>query len=251
MFNQQSSGNGLEVYFAGLVIDGKTEDLSSGRDWEGKGNQIEFTERVVRPFHDFGFTPTGHVTGKPGEIGGIIWRDEKPAYYAAKVGPLSLDNELFASGRLIFAAAGSDSAAYLGWFDSQSKTNQRNAESKTPSKNFLGFLLEGPSRVGHYFRPAYRSSSGKGATLKSGPIIRPDGKPHDFCFHSLPDKPGGSSITINLDGQTETMQLSPEDRKAGATFDRFGLFNAQEGGLFVELYLDDLSYTTTASSPAK
>ncbi len=50
---------------------------------------------------------------------------------------------------------------------------------------------------------------------------------------------------MKLDGKTEMMQLRPEDRKTGATFDRFGLFNFQEGGLFVEICLDDLKYTTS------
>jgi hypothetical protein len=40
-----------------------------------------------------------------------------------------------------------------------------------------------------------------------------------------------------------TLDLAPGDRKAGATFDRFGLFDVQTGGHYVELYLDDLKYT--------
>jgi hypothetical protein len=122
MFNQQSSGHGMEVYFGDLMLDGNSEIASS--HWESKGSNAEFPERFVRPFHDFGFSPTAHATGKPGELGGIIWRDEKPACYGDKVGPLSLKGELFASGKFVFAAAGSDSAAYLGWYDSASKTNQ-------------------------------------------------------------------------------------------------------------------------------
>jgi hypothetical protein len=37
----------------------------------------------------------------------------------------------------------------------------------------------------------------------------------------------------------------------GATFDRFGLFNVPEGGLFVEIYLDDLNYTASRASTTK
>ena len=39
------------------------------------------------------------------------------------------------------------------------------------------------------------------------------------------------------------MDLRADDRKRGATFDRFGLFNSQSGGAFVELYVDDRTYT--------
>jgi flavin-dependent dehydrogenase len=48
--------------------------------------------RVVRSLHDLGFRPTAHAGGRSGEMGGGILRDETPAYYADRVGPLSLDD---------------------------------------------------------------------------------------------------------------------------------------------------------------
>jgi hypothetical protein len=241
IFNQQSSGNGLEVYFSDLVIDGKPETAFDS--WQGKGNKAEFPERVVRPFHDFGFSQTGHAASKPGELGGIIWRDEKPACYGDKVGPLSLHDELFVSGRFVFAAAGSDSAAYIGWYDSNSKTNQPYSRGKDSAKNFLGICLEGPSRIGHYFRPAYRDAAGDGRTRETGPIIRPDGKPHDFSLHYLPSTDGAGEIRMTLDKESVTLTVLRTHIENGSTFDRFGLFNVQEGGIYVEIYLDDLQYT--------
>jgi len=50
---------------------------------------------VRRPLQDFGFTPTNIAGGKsPGELGGVIWRDYPAAWYADRVGRLSLDEEL-------------------------------------------------------------------------------------------------------------------------------------------------------------
>jgi hypothetical protein len=56
---------------------------------------------------------------------------------------------------------------------------------------------------------------------------------------------------VTLDDEKVTLDLRPEDRKRGATFDRFGLFNVQEGGHYVEIFLDDLSYTSAATTAAK
>jgi hypothetical protein len=49
--------------------------------------------------------------------------------------------------------------------------------------------------------------------------------------------------TLTLDGRSFTLDLTPEQRKAGATFDRFGLRNVRGGGKSVEIYFDDLTYT--------
>ena len=39
------------------------------------------------------------------------------------------------------------------------------------------------------------------------------------------------------------MDLTPGHKTIGGTFDRFGIFNLQSGGHYVELYLDDVSYS--------
>lgn len=51
----------------------------------------------------------------------------------------------------------------------------------------------------------------------------------------------------DIDGKTQALDLKPDDRKTGATFDRFGFFDMQSGGHNVYLYADDLSYTKTSS----
>src|SRR5205807_9179586 len=134
---------------------------------------------------DFGFSAdTSHAGGKgnkPGELGGLIWRGGGPAWYADRVGPLSLaKDELFASGTVAFTGAGSDSGVYLGWFDSASRKalpakKPKTESEQSPQKNLLGIFIEGPSRIGHYFRPAYRTPGREGVTAKAGPVIRPDG----------------------------------------------------------------------------
>jgi hypothetical protein len=242
VFNHQTTGDGMEVCFSEVSLQGKP--LAQDARWDGKGNHAEYQERVLRPLHDFGYFAPDSTNGQPGRLGGVIWRDERPAYYADKVGRLTLDDELFASGKLRFTNAGSDSGVYLGWFDSASKTNKAIAESKQAQQNLLAVLIEGPSRIGHYFRPAFRDREGNGSAPKTGPIIRPNGSGHSWSMHYQPRAAGGrGQITVMLDNQQQTLDLKSEHRKAGAVFDRFGLFNHQEGGQYVEVWLDDLTYT--------
>ena len=150
-------------------------------------------------------------------------------------------------GKISFNGAGSDSGVYLGWFDSRSKTNKIVSDHEQPQRNILAILIEGPSRIGHYFRPQYRTATGDGELKQGGPIIRPDGRVHQWSIKYSPRAADGlGAIEVQLDGKLETLALKPEHRKQGASFDRFGFFNLQVGGHFVDISLDDLSYADKA-----
>jgi hypothetical protein len=246
IWNAQTTGGGMELYFDDVEVDGVKLDFTSDPKWEGRGNDVEFPDRVMRPFQDFGFTPTNKAGGKAaGEIGGVIWRDDAPAYYADKVGPLTLDDELSASGTIAFRGQGSDSAVWIGWFDSESKRSRTKTEAQQPPTDFLGILLEGPSRIGHYFRQGYRDAKGEGVIAETGPVLHPDGKAHRWTLRYDPDGADSKGqIHLTLDDEKLTIDLRPDARHRGATFDRFGFFNVQEGGHYVEVYVDDLEYTT-------
>lgn len=41
--------------------------------------------------------------------------------------------------------------------------------------NSLAVLVEGPSRIGHYFRPVYGTSDDLLKVMDRGPVIRPGG----------------------------------------------------------------------------
>ena len=244
ILNQQVSGDGMEVYFDDLTIDGEAVALDEDPAWDAHGNRVEFEDRLIRPLHDFGFRKTNLAGGQAGEVGGIIWRDEKSAYYAAPTGPLSLDRRLRASGKLAFSGAGSDSGVYLGWFDADAKRTQPGPETRHPPRSILAILIEGPSRIGHYFRPAYRTGGGEGITREDGPIIQPDGRPHDWTLEYLPEEAGGRGrITFSLDGDARSLDLEAGHREHGAVFNHFGIFNLQSGGHHVILHIDDVAYT--------
>ena len=247
IWNVQTPGDELDVYLDDLVVDGRSYSFDADPGWEGSGNAAEFAERVIRPYHDFGFSPTRHCGSAGGEIGGIVFRDERPAYYGAPTGSLTLDDELVASGKLVLAKAGSDSGAYIGWFDSATKRANETPEHVRRQSNVLGIVLEGPSRVGHYFRPGYSNRAGVGMTADGSegwPVVRPDGQQHSWRLHYRPDAAEGrGQIELSLDGISRTLDLAPTHRAGGARFDRFGIFNLQSGGHHVELYLDDVSFS--------
>ena len=243
IFNQQLTGDGMEAYFSDLVVDGETIDLSKDPGWIGVGNKTEYADRKRRPFQDFGWSEASRDNEKSGEIGGMIWRDVKPSYYAAKTEPLSLDDELFASGTITFRGAGSDSGAYFGWFDAETKKDPA-VKELDPAKNILAIFVEGPSRIGHYFRPEVHAANGEGVSAEAGPIIRPDGRVHRWELRYSPSGASGiGEVTVKFDDRVQSIALKPEHRKLGAKFDRFGIFNCQTGGHYVDIALDDLRFT--------
>lgn len=244
IWTQEATGDSMELWLDDLVVNGTEYTFDTDPQWEGTGNRAEFTERVVRPHHDYGYIAPTDSDTHAGSIGGTIWRDEQPSYYADRVGPLSLEDELYAEGTIRFDASGPDSAVYLGWFDSDTKQNKLQPEYETRQRNYLGILLEGPSRVGHYFRPGYSTQTGAGSNAESGPLLAPDKTEHKWTLRYDPTAADGQGeITVTLDDQQVTLPLAAGDRAAGAQFDRFGLFNMQSGGWHVQVYLNNLRYT--------
>jgi len=246
IWNQNSSGGRMQVFFDDLTVNGLPFTFDQDPQWEGENNRATYRDLFIRPFHNFGYSKTAHINAQTGEIGGVMWRDEKPAFYADRVGPFTMDDSLHASGKFAFHKAGADSALYIGWFNARAKRSKNTPENEQHQTNYLGILLEGPSRVGHYFRPGYRTRSGQGRHLDQGPVLLPNGVVHNWSIDYDPNKAGGrGQITVRVDGNVQTMDLQEGTRAEGATFDRFGLFNMQTGGWHVLGYFDDLTYSAT------
>ena len=245
LYNHQTSGKGMDVFFGDLTLDGAKIELSADPKWEAHDNNGTLPNRFKRPMHDFGFSPTKHCGQKEaGEIGGVVWRDIAPAYYAMPVGPLTLEHPLEASGRIVMKSAASDSGATFGWFDSKSLVEPEKGQYKPANR--LSLMIEGPSRIGHYFRPEYATATGQRVIKAEGPRIEPGDKPRTWTIKYDPKGANGvGRITFRLDDTEQTMDLKPEHRKAGATFDHFGIFLREpHDGNYVELYLADLKFTT-------
>ena len=242
MVNMQIAGKGMNVYLDDLSIDGKSDDFTDDPGWEENGNRVTFDDSEIRPYHNFGWSETNHAGGTLGEIGGLIWRaderkPEQAGYYADQIGHLTMDNTLEASGKIAMLRASADSAVLIGWFNSETYIG-------APPSNFVGIMVEGPSRIGHYFRPVYANAKGQHEIMKTGPVIKPSRTSHQWRLAYAPDANNGhGQMIVTFNDETVSLNLKPDVRTGGAVFDRFGMLSFQRGGHFVDIYFDDISYT--------
>ena len=129
---------------------------------KGVANHRRYETTNVRPRFDFGFSPTQFARGAAsGELGGLIFRGDirypdRMACYGDRVGPLTLDRPLRASGRIALRRAVSDSTTLLGFYHSRSSLAVNPSQASALPEHFLGLAIEGPSREGLFVYPVYR-----------------------------------------------------------------------------------------------
>ena len=258
LLSGMKEGNQVQIYFDDLQYDGKTERFSSDPKWDGVGNHTQFEEELPTGYHDFGFSPkTNHAGGNLGEMGGIFWRLNKAyGYYADKIGPLTLEHPLEASGKVVLQLGTPDSEMAFGWFNSAQKEvpvhmkDGRESEGHLDkTDNFVGVYLAGPSRLGRCLLPAVITGKGSKVIFNSvdqAPRPTPK-KVYDWSMKYDPSAADGAgALTVTLGGSTATLTLEPGIKSEGAIFDRFGFFPCGGGGM-VQIYFDDLRYTSASS----
>ena len=239
IINPQAAGSWLTAWFDDLVLDGQAVSFDRDPQWLGQGNRDKHDDYGIEGAHQFGYSDTALAGGKRGEIGGLLYSSATtPGYYGDKTGRLTLDQRLTASGKVALTQYGSDGGLYLGWFDSKKRGH--------PPANTLGIEITGTTSTGPRFRGFAASSDPKAAHRQrdTATLIAPDGASHAWKIDYQPDAEGGRGrLSVWLDGHEDTFVLPPELRKAGAAFDRFGLFVHEGGGRSSRIYLDDLTYT--------
>ncbi|HSU52869.1 MAG TPA: hypothetical protein VLT36_02275 [Candidatus Dormibacteraeota bacterium] len=240
LMNMMKAGGTMRIYFSELSINQQKVGLATEPGWVGSGNRDSYEEHDQAGAHDFGFSPTtSFAGGTPGEIGGKFWRSGSYGYYAGRIGALALTDHLEASSRVVLLVGAPDSDMYFGWFNSGS-TNQ----SPVLNGNFLGVHIGGPTRIGHYFQPAYTTARGNRGGSQQGPILSPN-KVFQWTLKYDPDAHSGDGeIEVRLGDETIKAPLRPGRKVEGAKFDRFGLFTSTIGGQMVQVYFDDLTYST-------
>jgi hypothetical protein len=249
---QKSADDGGEVWLDDVTIDGQTDDFANDPGWEGVGNRRTYQTADVRPWFDFGYSPTRHAGGRAaGELGGLVFRGDcrypdKLAAYGDRLAPLTLEKPLRASGKVALRRAVSDSTILLGFYHSEDSLAVTPSQVSGWPKGFLGVAVEGPSREGFFFYPAYRLRDGE-AEYADGPArprILPDGTAHDWSLAYDPAAAGGRGrVVVTLGRQSVGLDLAPGHRAAGARFDRFGLVTTWVDGNGQRVYFDDLTYT--------
>jgi hypothetical protein len=248
----KSADSGGEVWLDDVTINGNKDDFAKDPEWEGVGNRRKYETADVRPRFDFGYSATRHAGGRAsGELGGLIFRGdcrykERLACYGDRLATLGLDKPLRASGKVAMRRGVTDSTSLLGFYHSKDSMVVNNSQSSGWPKGFLGVVVEGPSREGFHFYPAYRlRGDGQGhASGTAAPRIFPDGKARDWSLEYDPDGASGrGQITVTLDGKSVKLKLAEGHKKAGARFDRFGIVTTWVDGNAQRLYFDDLTYT--------
>jgi hypothetical protein len=244
----KSADSGGEVWLDDVTVNGTSDDFAKDPQWEGMNNRKEYITAEVRPRFDFGYTPTRHAGGlEAGELGGLVFRGdcrykERLAAYGDRLAELTLDKPLKASGKVALRRAVSDSTVLIGFYRSKDSLEMNPSQESGWPKSFLGVAIEGPSREGFLFYPAYRVGGSQGyAGGDDRPHIMPDGKPHDWSLTYDPQAAGRGRITVTLDGKPVSLEL--EKGKGTARFDRFGLVTTWIDGNAQRIYFDDLTYT--------
>src|SRR5436190_7553118 len=208
-------------------------------------------DRFQKAVQEFGWRHTNHAGGAaPGEIGGVITRAFDRSVYWTKIGPKTLNDNLTISGRFAVRRTEEHSALMLGFFNEDSRGRrpinalyvQLGGENKPANRRRPGqfsWVFANVKNSDYVFK-GVGAFNGRLADTDTAPIAS-DGKPHDFLL--VYDPSGGNSrgeIGITIDRTTWKGALPPGFKKAGATFNRFGLMNTQYGGHAMEFYFDDL-----------
>ncbi len=214
--------------------------------WEGRNNRSQaFPPRQV--VQNFGYSPTAHAGGQPGELGGTITPDGQAAFYALPLRPRTLEDPLSASGKL--NGVGPSFHVLIGFFNAGTVN-----EWRTPNSIALRLYGRGDRFLAYveYCTRRWRAggdSPGGFATVTDPVTNRKQlagftlGKPHAWSITYHPEANGGAGeVVVTLDNQTSVCRLEPGHRADGALFNRFGLLNvvkSVDGG--GEVWLDDVT----------
>jgi hypothetical protein len=256
MMNLLVDGGSAEFYFDDVRYNDATEDFSEDPAWDGVRNRGSFAESEPHGIQNFGFSNSAFAGGTSGEIGGVFWRDPKGGYYADRVGPLSLDDRLEASGKVNLVVGATDADMFFGWFDSHDNGADQGQVEGRPLRSVLGVHIGGPTRVGHCFLPQVATKHGTVAVAqatktnpKAGPVMVQNKATDWRLVYDPQANHGQGSIRLSLGSESVALDLTPAIKAEGASFDRFGMLVIPVGGHHVKVYLDDLKYTAGRPAP--
>lgn len=201
-------------------------------------------------------------------MGGKVTPSIRAALYAKRVPTSTLEERLSASGSLSLVEAQSISGwhtqgnLYVGWFNNDVR------DLIWRPRNFIGFRLQsfnepdgalveltygtGAWQAGGMFVNATGGGQQRNVReLANAALLRipPDGAKHSWsCVYDPASRSGAGEIIFTFDGIESRLALAPELRKAGASFNRFGVFAPRIPGRAMVAYFDDLTINGQAES---
>ncbi len=237
----------------------KTENFDKDPGWEGHNNRL-VPKAFPRVTQDFGYNRTNIAGKAPGEIGGSVQRANEAAYYAAKIGPKTLDDKLSASGTFAIPKTASNTGVFFGWFN-----RQQPGRTGRPVNSFgldIGgepkgarlavHLITAQNQVKGRFITRYeRYRTPEERAIKRPTPIKNDGTRYHWKLDYDPAANGGNGqfqFTINsgsgtpqeFEGKTVTVDLPAGFKQQGTSFDRFGMMNVTKEGSPMTIHFDDL-----------
>jgi len=236
----------------------KTETFDRDPGWEGHNNRIAL-KNVPTVTQNFGYSST-HFAGKAaGEMGGQVWRSTTPAFYAARIPARTLNDSLAASGTFVITAPSGSAGCFFGWFDSTKLPSggrpigslglNINCE-KAGGQLAVRLIASSNKACGTFITPFTPGPThGLHTPLKKGirftwalrydPAANNGNGRFQFSIRRL-DGP-----LEDWEGKTFSVDVPPQVRKDGATFDHFGLVNGGKSGGPMSIYFDDVEYDET------
>jgi len=247
-WNMQVYTGSMEFYVSDLIVNNHQIDLSQDPHWQGINNRVTFEERDFHGCQNFGYSQTNWAGENIGEIGGRFYGTEVDdplfGYYATDIGELTLEDPISFSGNIIFTEGAVDGRMLIGYFNKSDLLADITGEYKGfPPAQYIGLSIVDGTSVG-YRLEAICSPFQKIYSEVAGPVYIPDRIVRPFKFDYDPNSGEAGRITASLGDQSFTLDLTPEQRKAGSKFDRFGLFNPRKGGKYVDVYFDDIKYSS-------
>ncbi len=249
----------------------KTESFDKDPGWEGHNNRV-VPERVPTVTQDFGYSKTNFAGKAAGELGGQVTRASEPAYYADKIGPVTLDQKLSASGAFALTKTSAGGGVFFGFFRAEQPggggrptgslgldldcerggarlavrlITGRNQSCGTFVTPFLpGKFRPTPLRTGTRYRwaldydPAGAGGRGQFKFTLHGDAPRPG----EYSNADLPASHKAEARRRFPDVTAFTVDLPQGYRQQGTTFDHFGLMNMMKPGGRMSIYFDDLQY---------
>jgi hypothetical protein len=254
----------------------RVQSFDADPGWEGVNNRVVPAEypTVVQ---DFGYRRTNHAGAEVGEMGGMVTRAARAAYYGDSIGPVTLDQKLSASGTFAFTKTSPGAGVFVGFF----QADQPGASGRPIGSFGMDFDSEhGGARLAVRLITARNQSCGTFVTPYVPGKFRPtplrnDGTRYRWTFDYDPNGAGRRGrFTFTIQGEapkpgTLVSADSPDVAKAearirfpdttsfavdlpggfkqqGTTFTHFGMMNMMKPGGRLAIHLDDLKYQDRA-----
>ncbi|MEW6160784.1 MAG: hypothetical protein AB1813_25425 [Verrucomicrobiota bacterium] len=243
-FTPRIPGRHMIAWFEDLEINGRKEVLDHDPLWDALGNRARFPELSPYGHNQFGFASSDYAGGAPGEMGGRFFscnpeEESSKAFYADRIGHLTLAHRLTARGRFVAKEFCIDSSFALGWFNAR--------KQGWPLENFVGVYFDSLSDSGRIAMPIYGTKEGSESREGNFVLFEP-GKKYEWKLDYDPAGANGQgAITFTLGNRMVTRAFRDGDKAKGALLDRFGVCNLQwANSKWCDVYLDDLNYTVEA-----